>query len=142
MTVDAIGSVLGGDDKTSAGVKSKAIDQQDFIKLFVSELQYQDPMQPLDNSQFLLQLSQFESIALSGQTNQGIQDMLTMNSSAQSITLLNHPVQVLGSGGGTTTGKVTAVDYTTGGVQLSVTDSSTGAVVTGVRMSQIQLIQP
>ena len=142
MTVEAIGAVLGNSDADTAGVQNKTINQQDFIRLFVSELQYQDPMQPLDNSQFLLQLSQFESIELQGETNQGIQDMLTMNSSAQSVTLLNHPVQVLGSGGDTTTGKVTAVNYTTNGVELSVTDSNSGAVVTGVRMSQIQLIQP
>lgn len=142
MTVDAIGSVLGGGDASTAGIKNKSVDQQDFIRLFVSELQYQDPMQPLDNSQFLLQLSQFESIALTGQTNQGIQDMLTMNSSSQSIALLNHPVQVVGTSGDTTSGKVTAINYTTNGVELSVTDGATGAVVTGVRMSQIQLIQP
>ncbi|WP_448102721.1 flagellar hook assembly protein FlgD [Luteibacter jiangsuensis] len=141
MTVDSIGAVLGTSDAAN-GVHAKSIDQQDFIRLFVSELQFQDPMQPLDNSQFLLQLSQFESIELSGETNQGIQDMLTMNSSSQSVTLLNHAVEVTGSDGSTTDGKITAVEFTTGGVQLSVTNSATGAVVTGVRMSQISLVQP
>jgi flagellar basal-body rod modification protein FlgD len=141
MSVDSIGAVLGTAD-TATGVKAKSIDQQDFIRLFVSELQFQDPMQPLDNSQFLLQLSQFESIELSGETNQGIQDMLTMNSSSQSVTLLNHAVEVTGKDGSTSAGKISAVNFTTGGVQLSVTDSATGAVVTGVRMSQITLVQP
>lgn len=141
MAVDSIGTVLGTAD-TATGVKAKSIDQQDFIRLFVSELQFQDPMQPLDNSQFLLQLSQFESIELSGETNQGIQDMLTMNSSSQSMTLLNHAVEVSGKDGSTSAGKISAVNFTTGGVQLSVTDSATGAVVTGVRMSQITLVQP
>lgn len=141
MAVDSIGAVLGTAD-TATGVQAKSIDQQDFIRLFVSELQFQDPMQPLDNSQFLLQLSQFESIELSGETNQGIQDMLTMNSSSQSVTLLNHAVEVTGTDGSTSAGKISAVNFTTGGVQLSVTDSATGAVVTGVRMSQISLVQP
>jgi flagellar basal-body rod modification protein FlgD len=141
MAVDSIGAVLGTSDTTS-GVQAKSIDQQDFVRLFVSELQFQDPMQPLDNSQFLLQMSQFESIELAGETNQGIQDMLTMNSSSQSMTLLNHAVQVTDSDGSTSAGKISAVEFTTGGVQLSVTDGATGAVVTGVRMSQISLVQP
>ncbi|WP_266158304.1 flagellar hook capping FlgD N-terminal domain-containing protein [Dyella silvatica] len=141
MAVDSIGAVLGASNATS-GVQQKAINQNDFIKLFVSELQFQDPMQPLDNSQFLLQLSQFESIELSSETNQGVQDMLTMNSSSQSISLLNHPVQVTGMDGSTTAGKISAVSFTTGGVQLSVTASNTGTVMTGVRLSQINLVQP
>jgi flagellar basal-body rod modification protein FlgD len=141
MAVDSIGAVLGASD-TASGVQAKSIDQQDFVRLFVSELQFQDPMQPLDNSQFLLQMSQFESIELAGETNQGIQDMLTMNSSSQSMTLLNHAVQVTDADGSTSAGKISAVEFTTGGVQLSVTDSATGAVVTGVRMSQISLVQP
>jgi flagellar basal-body rod modification protein FlgD len=141
MAVDSIGSVLGATTSAS-GLNSKAINQNDFIKLFVSELQFQDPMQPLDNSQFLLQLSQFENIELNGEMNQGIQDLLTMKSTDQSISLLNHPVQVTGSGGSSTSGKITAVAFTTNGVELTVTPSNGGSVLTGVRLSQINLVQP
>jgi flagellar basal-body rod modification protein FlgD len=140
MSVDSIGAVLGNADAT-AGINQKGIDQQDFIKLFVSELQYQDPMQPLDNSQFLLQLAQFEGIALTGQTNQDVENLLTMNSSDQSVNLLNHSVDVTGTDGSTTTGKVTAVEFSSSGVQLSVT-ASTGSVLTGIRLSQVNLVRP
>lgn len=141
MAVDSIGSVLGS-STTASGLNSKAINQDDFIKLFVSELQFQDPMQPLDNSQFLLQLSQFENIELNGEMNQGIQDLLTMKSTDQSISLLNHPVQVTGSGGTSTWGKITAVAFTTNGVELTVTPANGGSVLTGVRLSQVNLVQP
>ena len=57
MTVEAIGSQLSSTNPTS--LPNAGINEQDFIQLFVSELQYQDPMQPLDNSQFLTQLAQF-----------------------------------------------------------------------------------
>lgn len=141
MSVDSIGAVLGASDAAS-GVNKKAINQDDFIKLFVSELQFQDPMQPLDNSQFLLQLSQFESIELNGETNEGIQNLLSMNSTSQSISLLNHPVEVTGADGSTTAGKISAVEFSSAGVQLSVTDASSGAVMTGVRLAQVTLVQP
>lgn len=141
MSVDSIGAVLGSSDEVN-GVTQKGVNQQDFIKLFVSELQYQDPMQPLDNSQFLLQLAQFEGIALTGQTNQGIQNLLTMSSSDQSVNLLNHAVDVTNNDGSTTSGKVTAVEFSSSGVALSVTSSTTGAVMTGVRLAQIELVRP
>lgn len=141
MSVDSIGAVLGASD-TATGVNNKAINQDDFIKLFVSELQFQDPMQPLDNSQFLLQLSQFESIELNGETNEGIQNLLSMNSTNQSISLLNHPVEVTGTDGSTTSGKISAVEFSSAGVMLSVTNATSGAVMTGVRLAQVTLVQP
>lgn len=141
MAVDSIGAVLGS-SAAASGVQQKVINQQDFIKLFVSELQFQDPMQPLDNSQFLLQLSQFESIELSSETNDGIQNLLTMNSTDQSVSLLNHEVQVTGTDGSTTSGKVSAVQFTSSGVQLSVTADTGGAVMTGIALSQISLVRP
>jgi flagellar basal-body rod modification protein FlgD len=141
MSVDSIGAVLSSSDDVN-GVQQKGVNQQDFIKLFVSELQYQDPMQPLDNSQFLLQLAQFEGIALTGQTNQGIENLLSMSSSDQSVSLLNHAVDVTNTDGTTTSGKVTAVEFTGSGVQLSVTSSTTGGVMTGVRLAQVALVRP
>ena len=38
------------------------VDLQDFIKLLVTELQSQDPMEPVDNSKILEQVSQIRSI--------------------------------------------------------------------------------
>lgn len=141
MSVDSIGAVLSASDDVN-GVSQKGVDQQDFIKLFVSELQYQDPMQPLDNSQFLLQLAQFEGIALAGQTKDGIDNLQTMNSSDQSVSLLNHTVDVTNADGTTTTGKVSAVEFTSSGVQLSVTGSASAGVLTSVRLSQIARVVP
>jgi flagellar basal-body rod modification protein FlgD len=141
MSVDSIGAVLGSSDETN-GVSQKGVNQQDFIKLFVSELQYQDPMQPLDNSQFLLQLAQFEGIALAGQTKDGIDNLQTMNSTDQSVSLLNHTVDVTATDGSTTTGKVSAVEFTSSGVELSVTRSDTGGVLTNVRLAQIARVVP
>jgi flagellar basal-body rod modification protein FlgD len=141
MSVDSIGAVLSSSDDVN-GVQQKGVNQQDFIKLFVSELQYQDPMQPLDNSQFLLQLAQFEGIALTGQTNQGIENLLSMSSSDQSVSLLNHSVDVANTDGTTTSGKVSAVEFTGSGVQLSVTSSTTGGVMTGVRLAQVSNVRP
>jgi flagellar basal-body rod modification protein FlgD len=139
MTVSAIGSQLNTTDPSS--LPNSGINEQDFIQLFVSELQFQDPMQPLDNSQFLTQLAQFVSIEQQSEEVTGINNLLTLDSSDQSLGLLSHTVQLTNSDGSTTTGKVTGIQYSANGVQLTVTTSSSN-VVTGVNLSQVQLVTP
>lgn len=139
MSVNAIGSLLNTTDPSAT--PNSGINEQDFIKLFVSELQFQDPMQPLDNSQFLTQLAQFVSIEQQSEEVSGINNLLTLNSSDQSLGLLSHTVQVTNADGSTTSGKVTGIQYGANGVQMTVATSGNN-VLTDVNLSQIQLVTP
>lgn len=139
MSVQAIGNALNTTDAST--LSNSGINEQDFIKLFVSELQFQDPMQPLDNSQFLTQLAQFVSIEQQSEEVSGMNNLLTLDSSDQSLGLLSHTVQVANQDGSTTTGKVTGIQYTSNGVQLTIS-TATSSAVTNVNLSQIQLVTP
>lgn len=139
MTVSAIGSTLN--TTTASSLPNSGINEQNFIQLFVNELQFQDPMQPLDNSQFLTQLAQFVGIEQQSEEVTGINNLLTLDSSDESLGLLSHTVQVNNADGSTTTGKITGIQYSTNGVQVTVTPSS-GSVLTNVNLSQIQLVTP
>ncbi|MEO7065594.1 MAG: flagellar hook capping FlgD N-terminal domain-containing protein [Rhodanobacter sp.] len=139
MSVDAIGSVLNTTDASTT--KSSGINEQDFIKLFVSELQFQDPMQPLDNSQFLTQLAQFVSIEQQSEEVSGINNLLTLGSQGQPLGLLSHTVQVANQDGTSTSGKVTGIQYGSNGITLTVTTSNSN-VLTDVTLSKIQLVTP
>ncbi|GAB3040442.1 hypothetical protein GCM10027285_26880 [Oleiagrimonas citrea] len=139
MSVDAIGGILGNQD-TSVG-KNSNINEQDFIKLFVNQLQYQDPMQPMDNSQFLTQLAQFVGIQQQQETVQGLNNLLSLSANGQAVGLLNQNVAFTGNSGTSTIGAVSAIQFSSSGVTLSVTTSG-GNVVTGVKPSQITQITP
>jgi len=139
MPVDAIGGTAATQE--SALPQSNTINQEDFIRLFLAQLQFQDPLEPVDNREFLAQLAQFSALEQSRQLSQNTADMLSMDASTQAVSLLNRQVDMSVVGGVTKSGTVVAVSFGTAGPELSVRDSA-GTVTTGVRLSQVTLVKP
>lgn len=138
MPVDSIGGLTP--PQGAAPTKNNTIDQEAFIKLFLTQLQFQDPMQPVDNREFLAQMAQFSSLEQARQTSQNTNDLLAMNATTQALGLLNRQVDVAGLST-PVSGTVIAVQFTGAGAQLSVRTSA-GQVSTGVRLSQVTLVKP
>src|SRR5690242_6189601 len=122
MPVDAIGPVPNPDTSAVQNPNS-TINQDDFIKLFLAQLRFQDPLEPVDNREFLAQLAQFTALEQSRQTSQNTNDMLAMNAATQAVALLNRQVEVQGLGA-PLSGTVIAVQFTASGPQLSVKNSA------------------
>lgn len=139
MAVDAIGSSLGT-QQNSALAQSSTIDQEDFIRLFLAQLQFQDPLEPVDNREFLAQLAQFSALEQSRQLSENTASMLAMSASDQAVGLLNRQVDLTNLGV-TRSGTVVAVQFGSAGPELSVRDAN-GSVSTGIRLSQISLVKP
>jgi flagellar basal-body rod modification protein FlgD len=137
MQVDTIGNILNPANPATA--QNNTIDQEDFIKLFLSQLQFQDPLEPVDNREFLAQLAQFSNLEQTRQTSLNTENALVMNSSAQALGLLNRVVNFTDLNGATATGRVIAVRFTQQGPELSI-QPSTGAVREQVRLAQITLV--
>jgi flagellar basal-body rod modification protein FlgD len=138
MAVNAIGGTTSA--QTAPAIQNNQISQEDFIKLFLAQLQFQDPLEPVDNREFLAQLAQFSSLEQSRQTSQNTNDLLLMNAASQAMQLLQRQVEVQGLGTAMA-GTVIAVEFTTSGPQLSVRDSA-GQISTGIQLSQVTLVQP
>jgi flagellar basal-body rod modification protein FlgD len=138
MPVDAIGGVLNAQDTNAT--QNSTINQEDFIRLFLTQLQFQDPLEPVDNREFLAQLAQFTSLEQSRQTSQNTTDLLGMTATTQAVSLLNRQVDVNGLAT-PFTGTVIAVQFNSAGAQLSVRNTS-GQVLTAIRLSQVTLVKP
>jgi flagellar basal-body rod modification protein FlgD len=54
---------------------SKALGKQDFLNLLVTQLRFQDPMQPTENTEFVAQLAQFSSLEGTQNINTSIEDL-------------------------------------------------------------------
>ena len=48
--------------KTDTDSKSNTYDKEMFLKLLVAEMQYQDPLEPTDNSQYIAQMATFSQV--------------------------------------------------------------------------------
>ncbi|HBK46565.1 MAG TPA: flagellar hook capping protein [Xanthomonadaceae bacterium] len=137
MAIDAIGAVV---NNGSSSVQARnTIDQEGFIKLFLSQLQFQDPLEPVDNREFLAQLAQFSNLEQSRQLSINMEGMLTMESSSQALGLLNRSVDIVQAAGGNIAGTVTAVQFTTSGPELTV--NTAVGVLTGIRLPQVSLVK-
>ena len=138
MPVDAIGGVVSN-GSTSLN-SNNTIDQEGFIKLFLTQLQFQDPLEPVDNREFLAQLAQFSNLEQSRQLSLKTESLLTMSSASQALSLLDRPVAVVQEQGSSVSGTVKAVKFTAAGPELTVQTSA--GVLTGIRLPQVTLVRP
>ena len=53
---------ISQDQENAKKLESQDIDKDAFLKLFMTQLQYQDPLSPMDNKDFIAQMAQFSSV--------------------------------------------------------------------------------
>jgi len=116
------------------------ISQEDFIKLFLAQLQFQDPMEPLNNREFLAQLAQFSVLEQTRLSNENLTTIATLNSSDQAVSLLGKEVEVNTESGTPFNGVIEAVHFSSQGAALTVKNSS-GDFLDGISLGQIKIVQ-
>ena len=126
-------SSLGIDRTTTATTAAAAntsssaqMSQADFLKLMTAQLNYQDPFNPVDNTQMVAQMAQFSSLAGISQMNttlQSISDRLGATTASDALSYVGHNVLTEGS---------TAYGRTAGGIAGAV---EVGAAATDVTVS-------
>jgi flagellar basal-body rod modification protein FlgD len=122
-------------DPAAALNQPAAFGLQDFMKILLTQLTYQDPLKPMDNQQFMSQIAQFTTLEQSQQLNDKIDRLLAIQSATQSIGLIGKTVDVNGQSG-PFSGVVTALSLSTADPQLTVRTSD-GTFVTGIALGQV-----
>ncbi|GER08578.1 hypothetical protein GCM10007972_23810 [Iodidimonas muriae] len=89
---------FGGTTSVS-GVTGNALsgDIDTFLQLLTTQLRNQDPLNPVDNTEFVAQLAQFSQVEQQIDTNQGIRQMLDVmrsQSLRDSVSLMGHQVEI------------------------------------------------
>lgn len=86
--------------KTSEQRKNDALGKDAFLKLLVTQMKYQDPLDPQDNSEYLSQLAQFSALEQMTNVSKGLENVSkivdNINSSVlvgQLSSMIGQPVQ-------------------------------------------------
>lgn len=113
--------------------------QEDFLKILLTQLQFQDPLKPIDNQEFVAQLAQFTGLEINRQVSDKTDSLLTIQSATQSLGLIGRTVEV-NTNTGSQVGTVTAISFQGGSPALTV-KTADGQFLTDVTLSQIALVQ-
>jgi flagellar basal-body rod modification protein FlgD len=112
---------------------ANGLSESSFLTLLSAELQYQNPLQPMDNTNFIAQLAQFSTLAATNSEESTLQSIL---GAVQGQNPLVAAAQLIGKTVTTNAGQgqVTAVMSNAQGIQLDVSGLGTVDIqaVTGV----------
>jgi len=86
--------ILAPDQKTP---KKNDLGEDEFLKLMLTQLQHQDPFQPMENGEFIAQMAQFSSVQginTMADSMQQLTESFSANQALQAASLVGHDVLV------------------------------------------------
>jgi flagellar basal-body rod modification protein FlgD len=83
--VDAISSTVSTTSTLAAQTQEASLNKNDFLKLLVAQLKYQDPLKPQDSTEYVSELAQFSSLEQTMGINERL-DALTAQTRSQATT--------------------------------------------------------
>jgi len=104
---------------------NKELGKDEFLKLLVTQLQYQDPFNPMKNEDFIAQLAQFNSLEQMINLNSTLQKQANWQLLAYASSLIGRNVTATDEGENLS-GIVSKVELEEGEIKLSVGDKKVG----------------
>lgn len=98
--LDALNNAAAKGTDSSSSKTKLFDDMQTFLYLLTQQLQYQDPLEPMDTSEYTQQLVQYAGVEQQIQTNNYLETLISQNinaMSAQSVSYIDKTVQALSS---------------------------------------------
>lgn len=136
MQVDSIGGAGRASGQT---VQQAVVNQEDLFRILLTQLNYQDPLKPLDNAEFIAQLAQFTTLEQSRQSNQNLESLLRVQSASQSIGLIGKTVEIA-TATGREVGQVTTIAFQEGSPLLTLRTAA-GRFLNAISLSQVQIVR-
>ena len=131
----SLAEVSGG---ATGKVESKNLGQQDFLKLMVEQMRNQNPLEPQDNSQFVAQIAQFDTLSAVREMAAAIKTLAQVSELANASALMGKEVKASVPGepdkqtgmpgkAEDVAGKVTKVAFGKGGASVYIGDRAVPA---------------
>lgn len=100
---------------TTTDSSTSSLGMDSFLQLLVTQLQYQDPLDPMDDKDFVAELATFSSLEQLTEINSGIEGLTTIGQEQQmlgAVNFIGKTIEATGTAVGLTEGKATAVTFT------------------------------
>jgi flagellar basal-body rod modification protein FlgD len=134
--VNGVGNQSSSQDtKQSSFDPYASLNTESFMKLLVTEMQSQDPMDPMKNQDILQQLSQIRSITASDALTTTLQSVLLGQNVSTASSMIGRTISGLSDDAEQVSGRVDGVTITGGQAKLHVGDST-------VSLNNVSEIQP
>ena len=88
-TINTNNSTNTGDHKPTTAVPGGQMGKDQFLKLFVAQLQHQDPMNPMNDSEFMGQMAQFSTL-------EQVSNLAAANEQVAKNLAANHAIGLIG----------------------------------------------
>ncbi len=92
----------------------KTLGQDDFLKLFVTQMKYQNPLNPMDSTEFTAQLAQFSSLEQLTNISSQLKDLTVYQNSLNNTlttSFIGRKVKFTGDGQTAAEGTVTGISF-------------------------------
>ena len=89
MDVTALNNATAAATSATNAASQNTVTKDEFLKLFVTQLKNQDPLNPMDSTGFTTQLAQFSSLEQLTNINGGITSLLASQNSLQNASAAN-----------------------------------------------------
>ena len=108
-------------DGSVTQVEQNPLSKDAFLRLLITQLRYQDPLQPMQDREFIAQMAQFSSLEQMQNLNASLDSLRLMQAASQAASLIGREVTLLSpSGTDTITGIVESVTFNLGVPQIVV----------------------
>lgn len=120
MPVDPVSPYASAPPSNTMSAAQKAsMDYDTFLQLLITQMRNQDPLQPMDSSEYVAQLATFSNVEQSILTNNKLDALLSATMLSQAGSIIGKTIT---SADGKVSGVVEAVRFITGGAIAILAD--------------------
>jgi flagellar basal-body rod modification protein FlgD len=106
--------------RNTATTGKRELDRDAFLKILITQLQYQDPSQPMQDKEFIAQMAQFSSLEQMNKVASSNEQVFQVSAMALGAQLLGNTVSYRDETGNVKSGEVKAVKNVEGQIKVQV----------------------
>lgn len=125
------GVAFGSQDQTNMTNAFQDLSMDEFLKLMLTELQNQDPLDPMENSEMLAQISQIREVGATDRLSDSLETMMLRQNVASATSLIGQEIEGRANDGQRARGCVERVSIVDGAPRLHIEGETTAEIRSG-----------